>query len=280
MRKKNLLLSIIILSSGIFVSCTNNEVKNYEKNEHINNSQENAKEIKENIPIDYYKSTEGKGGEALKDALNDIIDNHTELSYKAVYDALEKTDEDPHNPGNVILLYTGFSYDGPKQYDNAKGWNREHVWAKSHGDFGTNKGAGSDLHHLRPAHIKVNQDRGHLDFDNGGKSHKIATECKYDNDSWEPRDAVKGDVARMIFYMAVRYEGEHGEIDLKMENNVNSFPKPMHGKVSTLLEWNEKDPVDEFEMRRNNIIFKDYQHNRNPFIDHPEFAEMIWGAAS
>ncbi len=236
--------------------------------------------IEEGSETGYYASIGSQTGIDLKSALNDIIDNHTELSYGEAYDALIVTDRDPNNVNNVILLYTGKSSNGPIQYDGGSndGWNREHVWAKSHGDFGTTEGAGTDIHHLRPADTTVNSARGNKEFDNGGTYHSEATECKTDTDSWEPRDEVKGDVARMMFYMAVRYEGEHGEIDLVLSNDINDdSAAPTHGKLSTLLEWNALDPVSTTETRRNDIIYSDYQHNRNPFIDHPEWVNAIWG---
>ncbi|WHZ60134.1 endonuclease [Metabacillus hrfriensis] len=224
----------------------------------------------------YYQSAIGKTGEALKTELHNIIDDHRELSYDNVWEALRNTDEDPNNPNNVILLYTGRSQSKLSNGGNVNDWNREHVWAKSHGDFGTSAGAGTDIHHLRPTDVSVNSSRGNLDFDNGGTQHSEALGNYYDSDSWEPRDAVKGDVARMLFYMAVRYEGDSGELDLELNNNVNNGSAPLHGKMSVLLEWHREDPVDARERRRNDIIFKDYQSNRNPFIDHPEWAESIW----
>ena len=229
------------------------------------------------IPIDdYYTAATGKSGDALKIALHNIIDDHTEISYANVWNALRVTDEDPNNPNNVILLYTGRSQG---KYTNGSGindWNREHVWAKSHGDFGTSMGAGTDLHRLRPTDVSVNSTRSNLDFDNGGKQHSEAIGNYYDSDSWEPRDSVKGDVARMLFYMAVRYEGDSGELDLELNNLVNNGSAPYHGKQSVLLQWHKMDPVDQFERKRNEIIYTDYQHNRNPFIDHPEWASAIW----
>ncbi|WP_396653289.1 endonuclease [Metabacillus idriensis] len=224
----------------------------------------------------YYQSAIGKTGEALKTELHNIIDEHRELSYDNVWEALRNTDEDPNNPNNVILLYTGRSQSELTNGGNVNDWNREHVWAKSHGDFGTSAGAGTDIHHLRPTDVSVNSSRGNLDFDNGGTQHSEALGNYYDSDSWEPRDAVKGDVARMLFYMAVRYEGDSGEVDLELNNNVNNGSAPLHGKMSVLLEWHRQDPVDARERRRNDIIYKDYQYNRNPFIDHPEWADAIW----
>ncbi|WP_412103377.1 endonuclease [Rossellomorea aquimaris] len=224
----------------------------------------------------YYQLAEGKTGADLKDALHEIIDDHHELTYKAVWDALKKTDEDPDNPANVILLYTGRSQSKSLFGGNKDDWNREHVWAKSHGEFGTSPGPGTDLHHLRPTDVTVNSSRSNLDFDEGGTPHPEAPSTFYDKDSWEPRDSIKGDVARMLFYMDVRYEGGGDEPDLELNDRVENNKKPLHGKRSVLLKWNKEDPVDEIEKRRNEIIYEQYQGNRNPFIDHPEWAELIW----
>ena len=129
------------------------------------------------IPPGYYDGTEGMSGDALRAALNDIIDGHTMISYSAVWNALKETDKDPDNPDNVILLYTGWSVSN----SGYPIWNREHVWAKSHGDFGTGMGAGTDLHHMKPTDVDVNSARGNKDFDNGGVQHPIATGCYYDS---------------------------------------------------------------------------------------------------
>ncbi|MGG0590380.1 endonuclease [Priestia megaterium] len=230
------------------------------------------------VPVeDYYRTAAGKTGNTLKTELHNIIDHHTELSYSAVWEALKKTDEDPANVNNVILLYTGRSQAKSTNGGGVDDWNREHVWAKSHGDFGTAMGPGTDLHHLRPTDVSVNGTRGNLDFDNGGTEHSEALGNYFDSDSWEPRDEVKGDVARMLFYMAVRYEGDvSDEPDLELNNTVNNGTAPYHGKLSVLLQWNAQDPVDDRERRRNDIVYSDYQHNRNPFIDHPEWVNEIW----
>ncbi|MBN6889872.1 endonuclease I [Cytobacillus horneckiae] len=224
----------------------------------------------------YYDPAIGKSGEELKTALHNIIDDHTEISYSSVWEALKQTDADPNNSNNVILLYTGRSQSKSSNGSGVDNWNREHVWAKSHGNFGTAMGPGTDLHHLRPTDVSVNSSRGNKDFDNGGSPQGEAPDTFTDNDSWEPRDEVKGDVARMIFYMDVRYEGDSGELDLEVNNVVNNGTTPYHGKLSTLIQWHHQDPVDNFERQRNEIIYNDYQHNRNPFIDHPEWVEAIW----
>jgi len=233
------------------------------------------------IPEGYYDSTEGLSGDDLKSALNDIIKDHIQYSYSNTWDILKETDRDPDNPDNVILIYTGWSVDAAQEYNNGEGWNREHVWAVSHGGFGTASGAGTDIHHIRPSDISVNSARGNKDFDNGGVEYidpDGPTGCYHTTYTWEPRDEDKGDVARMIFYMAVRYEGDNGELDLEMVDYAPSSPnnEPFHGVLSTLYEWHINDPPDEFERIRNNIIYYDYQQNRNPFIDHPEFASLLW----
>ncbi|MGW9479926.1 endonuclease I family protein [Saccharomonospora azurea] len=225
---------------------------------------------------DYYSGTEGLTGEALKDALHEIISDAEQLSYSDIWDGIKAADEDPANPSNVVLLYSGESRSKNDNGGNVGDWNREHVWAKSHGDFGTS-GPGADLHHLRPTDVQVNSIRGNKDFDNGGSPVDGAPDNFTDNDSFEPRDEIKGDVARMIFYMAVRYEGTDSYPDLELNDQVNNGSAPYHGKLSVLLEWHESDPVDDFERNRNEVIYTEFQHNRNPFIDHPEWAADIFG---
>lgn len=227
-------------------------------------------------PVDeYYKDAVGKEGQALKAVLHEIIDDHKQLSYSEVWNALRETDEDPNNPDNVRLFYSGDSRSKARNGGNVGDWNREHVWAKSHGDFGTSKGPGTDIHHLRPTDVQVNSSRSNLDFDYGGNAVKGCNECKSTKNSWEPPNDVKGDVARMLFYMATRYE-KGDKVDLELNEKLNNGKNPYHGKLSVLLEWNEADPVDEYEMNRNNVI-QEWQGNRNPFIDNPEWAESIWG---
>ncbi|MFP3992254.1 endonuclease [Streptomyces sp. E11-3] len=224
----------------------------------------------------YYDGATGKTGTALKDALHDIIDDQSRLSYSQVWDALKATDQDPSNSGNVILLYSGTSRSKSLNGGNVGDWNREHVWAKSHGGFGTSTGPGTDLHHLRPTDVQVNSIRGNKDFDEGGSAVSGAPGNYTDSDSFEPRDAVKGDVARMILYMAVRYEGDDGFADLEPNNQVSNGSSPYMGRLSVLKQWHQEDPPDAFEENRNELIYDRYQHNRNPFIDHPEWVESIW----
>jgi endonuclease I len=223
----------------------------------------------------YYAPALGKTGTALRTSLHDIIDDNTRLSYDAVWTALKDTDQDPDNTNNVIELYTGRSIAKSSNGGNAGQWNREHVFAQSRGGFTTSAGPGTDLHHLRAEDVTVNGTRGNKDFDNGGTAVSGCTDCWTDADSFEPRDAVKGDVARMLFYMAVRYEGDDGFYDLEL-STVSGSAVPRIGDLDILLAWNAADPVDAFEMRRNDRIHAQWQGNRNPFIDHPEWATAIW----
>jgi len=224
----------------------------------------------------YYRSAIGLTGPALKAELHSIISGNTRLSYDQVWDALKVTDQDPANANNVILLYSGRSQSKSTNGGGANDWNREHVWAKSHGDFGTATGPGTDLHHLRPEDVTVNSTRGNLDFDEGGTSVAQCSGCTADSDSFAPRAAVRGDVARMIFYMAVRYEGDDGFANLELNDSVNNGTAPYIGKLSVLKAWAAADPPDAFEKNRNEVIYSQFQHNRNPFIDHPEWVSSIW----
>lgn len=226
-------------------------------------------------PGDYYTGTEGLSGQELKDELHRIISDQTVLSYSEVWDGIKDVDEDPQDTGSVRLLYQGTPSPKENNGGDADNWNREHVWAKSHGDFGTSQGPGTDLHHLRPTDVTVNSDRGNLDFDEGGTENEEAPGNFSDEDSWEPRDEVKGDVARMVFYMAVRYES--GDmVDLEVNDEVDNGSAPFHGKVSVLKKWHQEDPPDAFEERRNERIFDNWQGNRNPFVDNPEWVESIF----
>ncbi|MCZ7456579.1 endonuclease I family protein [Streptomyces sp. WMMC940] len=224
----------------------------------------------------YYRDALGKTGPELKEALHTIVSDQTRLTYDQVWDALKATDEDPENPSNVILLYSGRSQSKDGNGTGDDDWNREHVWAKSHGDFGTDVGPGTDLHHLRPTDVTVNSRRGNKDFDTGGEEVEEAPGNRADSDSFEPRDEVKGDVARMILYMAVRYDGGDGVPDLEPDDSVDNGSAPRIGRLSVLRQWNKQDPPDEFERKRNQTVFDEFQHNRNPFIDHPEWVDDMY----
>lgn len=244
--------------------------------------------ISAQIPDGYYESTEGKTGDELKLALYHIIKTQVMKSYGDARYILDEADVDPNNASNVLVIYSPHSVSGA--WDAGKTWNREHVWAKSRGigdvDNST-KGAGSDLHNLRACIPEINTDRGNAWFGECETPYIYNGEetGTYYNSSewlWEPRDEDKGDVARIIFYMATRYEGDGSEPDLEVidylpENNFTN--DPVHALLSDLISWHHLDPVSKFERDRNDVIYS-YQQNRNPYIDHPEYVGLIWGGGN
>ncbi|MCK9309310.1 MAG: endonuclease [Candidatus Cloacimonetes bacterium] len=232
----------------------------------------------------YYNNATGYGS-TLKSNLHEILrtTHLTQFSYAAVWQQLQYTDEDSLNTNNVIETYTGWSV--PKNFygTGATQWNREHTWSVSHGGFETNRPAGTDLHHLRPCDVTVNSAKNNRDFDIGGTpyidsspypNYSATTGCNTSTNTWEPRPIEKGDVARMLFYMAVRYEGTDTAYNLEMADT-SATTGAFYGKLSTLLQWHYDDPPDNWERRRNDRI-QERQGNRNPFIDHPEFVTKLW----
>jgi len=218
----------------------------------------------------------------IHDLLNGVLQaSHQQLTYSQVWTALTQTDEDPADTNNVILIYRGnsiakMSNGSGSQSTNEDNWNREHVWAKSHGFPSSSQYAYTDIHHLRPSDISVNASRGNLDFDNSDAPLPEAPANRVDGDSFEPRDVVKGDVARMALYMDVRYDGDDGSTpDLQLLNNLTNIGEARLGKLCSLLAWHQADPIDDFEQRRNNRIYE-FQGNRNPFVDHPEWVDILF----
>ena len=229
------------------------------------------------VPQGYYDAAENKSDQELKNALHNIIDDHQEYYYSSTTDILRESDVDPNDQRNVILLYTGESVDAEDDYPGV--WNKEHVWPQSRGDFGRTWGAGSDVHNLRACNGSINSSRNNFNFDYCYNSCENLFGGSKKNGSieiFEPRDEDKGDVARIIFYMDVRYEGDSGELDLEMTENYQYGNSPRHAVRSTLLVWHNQDPVDDFERYRNDVIYN-YQGNRNPFIDHPGLVDYLWG---
>lgn len=240
------------------------------------NAAYNTKYLTRDIPAGYYDGLDtSKTDEAFRRDLSVIISKgYKKHSYSTNNTVLTQTDPDPNKNGNIICLYTGQSLSG--------GWNKEHVWAKSHG-FGTESwDPYSDAHHLRPTLNSINSSRSNSDFGeldgvSGVKSDSYGN--RWTSDTFEPRDEVKGDVARMMFYMATRY-GFTAPYNLKLVNDAHtSISKTGNGRfgnLQTLLKWHYEDPVSDAEIYRNNVIYEDWQHNRNPYIDHPEYVDLAW----
>lgn len=255
-------------------------------------------------PMDYYSTASGKTGKELKTALHDIIDGHAVLRYRDVWKALAYTDsacpDAQPDCERVRLLYLD-DVRSIHQANNKRlrrgerlphdSWDREHVWPKSRGFSEERQDGYTDLHHLRPADSNVNNAHSYYGYDVGGQTvmdttdgnRKVPTEAKLDkvNASFEPPDRAKGQVARMICYMAVRYEKDDfgaGQLmpDLYRRDENERVSAPWIGDLCTLVAWNHQFSPTPFERRRNTRVMQ-RQGNRNPFIDHPDWVNLIWG---
>ncbi len=243
-------------------------------------------------PRNYYNNALGKNDEALMNALRSIIRSHTQLSYNALWDAFKITDTD--SLGYIIDMYSNCRY-RPDQHGGSSstvggGFNREHSFPKSW--FDDDYPMYTDLFHLYPTDIKVNNQRSNYPFGvcangtrlvNGqyhgkGKLGK-STYPGYSGTVFEPDDEYKGDFARTYFYMVTCYKNElpswPGSPQLNYSDN--RYKAFSTWSINMLMEWTRLDPVSEKEIKRNDAVYG-VQGNRNPFIDHPELAEHIWGS--
>ena len=236
------------------------------------------------IPNGYYNNANGKTGDELKVALHNIIKGHHIVSYSGLLNAFPYTDNDGN--GNVWDIYSNcvFSYSGNAQcgeYEQEGDcWNREHTWPQSW--FNESTTPRSDLFHVYPTDGYVNGQRSNYPYGevsntpvyvsgNGSKLGPCVT-SGYSGRVFEPVDEYKGDIARSYFYMSVRYYSEDSDWGTSgMTNKSEILPWAM----TMLLRWSDEDPVSDKEIARNNAVYG-YQNNRNPFIDHPEYAHMIW----
>jgi endonuclease I len=241
-------------------------------------------------PPGYYAAAEGLTGSALRGALHDIVTRpHRPLSYTATRAAIEYCDEDPANAARVLLVYTRRSeaktnfVRSPPQNDGE--WNREHLWPNSAG-LNSSGADYADLNNLRAADATVNNTRGNFPFDEttAGVTARVPADdeaplCTSDSDSWEPPPEMKGDIARAMLYMELRYDGETAdEADLRLtdDQSLTGGSLPYSGRLTTLLLWHYADPVSTAESRRNDRVHE-RQGNRNPFVDRPAWVESLWG---
>ena len=222
-------------------------------------------------------------GIPLKQELANLITStHTRtLTYANLWPALKITDVDPTNATRVVQIY-GYNRNstGDDAYynriDNNGGgngqWNREHTFAKSLGSPNLGEsGPGADAHHLRASDVNRNSSRGNLKFaDGSGNSRNVGN-------GWYPGDEWKGDVARMMMYMYLRY----GNRCLPTRIGNGSSANTPDDMIDLFLRWNAEDPVSQIEIQRNeylgNASNRYGQGNRNPFIDNPYLATLIWG---
>ncbi len=233
------------------------------------------------VPAYYNDVNLTLSGQSLQNELAAKITNtHTTfLTYTpGVWDALKQTDLDPTDASKVILVYGYNDNDGDSTNDRTRGvnsngggstdWNREHVYPKSLGNpnLGT-EGPGADAHHLRPADVQRNSSRGSRKFADGSGNSGATSQGH-----WYPGDEWKGDVARMMMYMYLRY----GNRCLPKNVGVGTTAASDSNMLQVFLEWNAEDPVSQLELQRNPLL-ENIQGNRNPLIDNPAFATQICG---
>lgn len=268
---------------------------------------------------DYYDQVNTSSPSQLRCSLHQTIRGHTVYSYSgsgtSTWTILEIADEDPNNSGRVLDVYRNRSYaKGSDRAGTGSGvtYNREHTWPNSlgfsstTGDLGLPNAPHTDTHMLYLSDTGYNADRGNKPYadctQSSGCSERVTAVNNgagggsgvYPGNSnwfqgpdgnsgsfqaWQKR---KGDLARAVMYMAIRYEGGadpntgQSEPDLELTNTrsqivtTSSSPAFM-GLLSTLIAWHQADPPDNAERERNEVIFS-FQGNRNPFIDHPEWA--------
>ena len=241
----------------------------------------------------YYGSAYGLKDQLLKVELHNIVEKtHTnKLTYGQVWDALKKADKGEGD--NVVCIYTGVLHAFSKQDKGSAGadiWNREHVWPNSKGFGNKSHVAYSDVHHLFASNKNINAIRANKDFADfdllrvSGAANKVDFGNQWNGTFFEPRDEVKGDIARALFYMVIRYDGDicaNCNLDLELvedssTSQSNSYDKKGRlGDIQSLIKWHYEDPVSESELARNVSVFG-IQGNRNPFIDPPELVAALY----
>ena len=209
----------------------------------------------------YYKDAEGKTGLALLTELTKIISrNYHSISYSSTNKVLEKSDRHPSGQG----------YLGIYDHISITSYNKEHVWPQS--SFSKASPYVSDMHHLRISNSNTNSTRSNYYFNDPTSP---TTKWQVGSSRFFPGDLDKGDIARMLMYMAVRYRNDNFKLIVKDSGRTSDAPSRTMGNLAVLYDWHLDDPVDDFERNRNQVIFET-QANRNPFIDHPELFDDIW----
>ncbi|WP_165739214.1 endonuclease [Pseudoalteromonas sp. Z1A6] len=254
-------------------------------------------------PTGYYVTAQGLSGYALKTELYNIIKDHNAQGYSAIWNFYDSSARDTYfeNDNSILDMYSekpngsdSYNYaavsDQCGNYSGEGGcYNREHSFPKSWFG-GTIEPMNSDVHHIYATDGYVNSKRSNFPFGevasasftstNGSKLGSAASSLNYSGTVFEPIDEFKGDFARAYFYMATRYENVIGTWQTKTTSS-NAVLNGSSNKVfeswvvAMLLNWHNSDPVSQMELDRNQAAFE-FQGNRNPYIDHPEFVEMIW----
>ena len=212
----------------------------------------------------YYSGLQGLSDTQLMSTLRPLLRQAlgndglfpSSVTYETAITALQNSDKDPDpaKSNNIILWYRMTSVS--KTWDSGSTWNREHVWPQSLLDVSTSNSSrhkGADAHNLKPANPSDNSSRGNKYFSETASSL-----------SYSPPVSIRGDIARILFYMVTMYP----ELSL-IDVTSGSPAKYKMAQFSLMVKWHLADPVDDFESRRNQILYQ-HQNNRNPFIDHEE----------
>lgn len=271
------------------------------------------------LPGNYYDSIDTSSASALRTTLNARISGHTRLPYTAsstdTWDVLEAAQEDPSSSIRIIDIYLNASY--PKHGTQNTDYNREHAWPKSFGFPSNRPGPHTDCHALFLCNDSYNTSRFNNPFDDltpncasdpscgiekwtllqpggtvngtgvfpGNSNWRTVASGAYG--SWQVWSERRGDIARAMFYLDVRYalgDAQIAEPDLILTDNRALIAASSTGSdenvaymgaLSTLLRWHCEDPPDAYERRRNDVVFQ-YQGNRNPFIDNPGWVDIVW----
>ena len=250
-------------------------------------------------PAGYYNGTEGLTGATLKTKLSEIITaGHKDNGYDGLYNGYPTTDSDHfyENDGTVLDMYsenpTGtdpYTYrHGIKKCGNysVEGdcYNREHIVPQSF--FNQQSPMRGDIHFVRPTDGKVNGMRSNYPFgavnspsftSKNGTKVGPSSSPGYGGTVAEPIDEFKGDIARMVFYFVTRYESRLSSFSTGNMLGGSPYPGLQAWEKDVLLAWSIQDPVSPTEIERNNASHV-FQKNRNPFIDHPEWVQLIWGS--
>jgi endonuclease I len=257
----------------------------------------------------YYAGVVTTSASALRSSLHPVIDDSAKIPYTAsttdTWDVLNVADQDPLNSGRILDVYKNAPY--TKSAGGNDFYNREHTWPNSLGfpNDGATNYAYTDLHMLMASDISYNSTRSNKPYDNcpsgctelptqahngrGGGSGTYPGNSNWSSASvFQVWNGMKGNVARAMFYMDLRYEGgTHGgsgaaEPDLRLTDTMSLITQSggnastaYMGRLSTLIQWHQQDPVDTAEQLRNDVI-QTYQGNRNPFVDHPEWVACIY----
>ena len=243
------------------------------------------------IPAGYYSACEGKKQSALKSQLYSIIKDHKEIPYGtgkgSTWSAFRYTDID-ESDNTWYDIYTSNRVKVSGSSGAASGMNIEHTMPKSWWGGGKNA-AYKDIGHLMPSDSKANSTRSNYPFAEVASAKSSSVEnatFKYGTPVsgqgggcdivFEPSDEYKGDMARNYFYMVTCYPNLSWQKNGTYTLQSGVYPTLKPWAIELLLKWHRNDPVSDKERKRNEGIYSQ-QNNRNPFIDHPELAEHIWG---